>query len=116
VAQQLGLDYLAPFGEYDRLADETLRALADQPAMARDLSQRAADAFDAPATWAKYEEVLARIAAAPPASRPGVGAPPPEYRPRSLYQWLPEPVRRTITRTVFRSRALSMWLRNYRGS
>jgi glycosyltransferase involved in cell wall biosynthesis len=116
VAEQLGLDYLAPFGDYDRLADETLRSLADQPAMATDLARRAADAFNAPATWAKYEELLSRVAGSSAASRPRVGQPPPSYRPRSLYQWLPEPVRRTITRAVFRSRALSMWLRNYRGS
>lgn len=116
VAEQLGLSYLAPFGDYDSLANETLRALAEQPTLATDLARRAADAFNAATTWAKYEELLARVAASPTASRPRVGQPPPPYRPFSLYQWLPEPVRRTITRAIFNSRVLSMWLRNYRGS
>lgn len=116
LANLLELPYLAKFGDFDELADQVARAIGDFGEKSDLQAARAREVFDPNAVWRRYQSVLEAAQAAAPAVRDRVETPPPPYRrPDGYYQILPGFVRRRVTRMVFRSRWLSMLLRNRRG-
>ncbi len=106
----------APLGNFDAMARNVMRLLAEHASRFEASSSRIRVEFSEEAMWSRYDKVLWQVVASATATRRFVGQEPPPYRPPfRIFQRLPKGVRSAVRALVGRWPRIGFALRDFRG-
>lgn len=107
-----GLRYLAPLGDFQAAARQTLAALESDAGVKTGLAEIARREYTEAKMWAAYKDLIARVDLQPRAARPRAGLPAPAYRPPLRASYLiPNPLWKWLRPRIARSAKAYYFLR-----